>query len=203
MPGTDIQQTVQKKYGEIASAVKTRSSRSCCGPSCCSGDAKDPISSDLYSSDQASTLPQPALDASLGCGNPTALIDLREGETVLDLGSGGGVDVLLSARRVGPSGKVYGPDMTEEMLDLARTISGEPASRTLSSQRRHQHIPCQTPLSIHHFKLRHTSPHKGAVLRELPRAQAAAAWRIHIVALGEVGNRAQGRRSLVAAWPAH
>jgi arsenite methyltransferase len=117
MESNDIQQAVQKKYGEIAAAVKSGGS-SCCGPSCCS--TEDPITSHLYKADQTAGLPKEAVEASLGCGNPTALIDLREGQTVLDLGSGGGIDVLLSARRVGASGKVYGLDMTDEMLDLAR-----------------------------------------------------------------------------------
>src|SRR5688572_27814545 len=117
MEARDIQQTVQKKYGEIATAVKAGGA-SCCGPSCCSTD--DPITGNLYKNEQTSGLPRKAVDASLGCGNPTALADLREGETVLDLGSGGGIDVFLSARRVGPAGKVYGLDMTDEMLDLAR-----------------------------------------------------------------------------------
>src|SRR4029079_4069370 len=92
----------------------------CCEPSCCGGVATaDPITSDLYSRDEAATIPAPALQASLGCGNPTALAELRPGETVLDLGSGGGIDVLLSAKRVGPSGRAYGLDMTDEMLLLA------------------------------------------------------------------------------------
>ena len=117
MEGREIQQAVQKKYGELANAVKAGGG-SCCGPSCCSTD--DPISGNLYKKEQTAELPKQAVDASLGCGNPTALIDLREDQIVLDLGSGGGIDVFLSARRVGPSGKVYGLDMTDEMLDLAR-----------------------------------------------------------------------------------
>jgi SAM-dependent methyltransferase len=117
MENTDIRQAVQRKYGEIASAVKSGGA-ACCGPACCSTD--DPITGNLYQQDQTAGLPKTAVDASLGCGNPTALIDLHEGETVLDLGSGGGIDVLLSARRVGAGGKVYGLDMTDEMLELAR-----------------------------------------------------------------------------------
>ena len=116
MQNGDITQAVQRKYGEIAASVK--SGRSCCGPSCCSTD--DPITGNLYEKEQTSTVPKQAIDASLGCGNPTALIELQEGETILDLGSGGGIDVLLSARRVGERGKVYGLDMTDEMLELAR-----------------------------------------------------------------------------------
>jgi arsenite methyltransferase len=117
MEGTGIQQAVQKKYGELARAVKSGGG-SCCGPTCCSTD--DPITGNLYKTEETAGLPKGAVDASLGCGNPTALIDLREGEVVLDLGSGGGIDVLLSARRVGPSGRVYGLDMTDDMLELAR-----------------------------------------------------------------------------------
>jgi arsenite methyltransferase len=117
MNSADIRQAVQQKYGEIATSVKA-GGEGCCGPACCSTD--DPMTSHLYKSEQTSGLPAAAITASLGCGNPTALIDLHEGETVLDLGSGGGIDVLLSARRVGPSGKVYGLDMTDEMLELAR-----------------------------------------------------------------------------------
>ncbi|HTU33605.1 MAG TPA: arsenite methyltransferase [Candidatus Acidoferrum sp.] len=114
---TDIKEVVKQKYGEAALRVKTGGS-SCCGAapatSCC-----DPITSDLYDASQIGQIPEEALLASLGCGNPTALASLKAGETVLDLGSGGGVDVLLSARRVGPTGKAYGLDMTDEMLALA------------------------------------------------------------------------------------
>jgi arsenite methyltransferase len=115
---SDLKTVIQQKYGEAARrAAIGQPNSGCCSASCGCGD---PITSDLYSRDETSTVPAQALEASLGCGNPTALIDLREGETVLDLGSGGGIDVLLSARRVGPGGKVYGLDMTEEMLSLAR-----------------------------------------------------------------------------------
>jgi len=116
---SDVQQAVKEKYGAIASAVAQRTEgASCCGPHACG--CGDPITSNLYSVDDTGTLPDAAVAASLGCGNPTALIDLQPGQTVLDLGSGGGIDVLLSAKRVGPTGKVYGLDMTDEMLALAR-----------------------------------------------------------------------------------
>ena len=109
---------IQQKYGEAAVRARTGQEKGgCCGTSCGCGD---PITSDLYGSDDTNALPDTAVAASLGCGNPTALIELKAGETVLDLGSGGGIDVLLSARRVGPTGKVYGLDMTDEMLALAR-----------------------------------------------------------------------------------
>jgi SAM-dependent methyltransferase len=116
---SDIQQAVKEKYGAIASSVaKATAESGCCGPHACG--CGDPITSNLYSTDEAATLPEHAVAASLGCGNPTALVELQAGQTVLDLGSGGGIDVLLSARRVGPTGKVYGLDMTDEMLALAR-----------------------------------------------------------------------------------
>src|SRR5688572_9830264 len=113
-----LKETVQQKYGEAARAVGTAPRAHCgCGTSSCCDT--DPITSNLYDQDQAAAIPEEALLASLGCGNPTALAELKPGETVLDLGSGGGIDVLLSARRVGPTGKAYGLDMTDEMLALA------------------------------------------------------------------------------------
>ncbi len=118
---SDVQQAVREKYGAIASAVaKSSTSASCCGSSTSPCSCGDPITSDLYSETETSGLPGEAVAASLGCGNPTALTELKPGETVLDLGSGGGIDVLLSGKRVGPTGKVYGLDMTDEMLALAR-----------------------------------------------------------------------------------
>ena len=123
MADQDIKQVVKDKYGKAALKVVAGGDASCCssGASCGGDAAADPITANLYSSDETSTLPADAVAASLGCGNPTALAELRPGETVLDLGSGGGIDVLLSARRVGPTGKAYGLDMTDEMLALART----------------------------------------------------------------------------------
>ena len=114
-----IKTAVQKKYGEAAQRARSGSSATCgCGASGCCGT--DPITSNLYDDAQAVTVPAEAMLASLGCGNPTALAELNAGDTVLDLGSGGGIDVLLSARRVGPTGKAIGLDMTDEMLALAR-----------------------------------------------------------------------------------
>jgi arsenite methyltransferase len=113
----DMKEVVKQKYGEAALRVHSGGS-SCCGASASSGCA-DPITADLYDAAQIGQLPQEAVLASLGCGNPTALAQLKPGEIVLDLGSGGGIDVLLSARRVGPTGKAYGLDMTDEMLALA------------------------------------------------------------------------------------
>jgi SAM-dependent methyltransferase len=114
-----IKDVVQAKYGEAARRVAAGQSNSCCGAAACGTDI-DPITRDLYDHSQTSILPEEAVKASLGCGNPTALAQLNAGETVLDLGSGGGIDVLLSARRVGPTGKAYGLDMTDDMLALAR-----------------------------------------------------------------------------------
>jgi SAM-dependent methyltransferase len=113
----DIQSVVRQKYGQAALRVVSGGS-SCCGGST-SCDEPDPITSNLYNSSETGLVPAEAIQASLGCGNPTALAELKPGETVLDLGSGGGIDVLLSARRVGPSGRAYGLDMTDEMLALA------------------------------------------------------------------------------------
>ena len=119
MSTQDIKEVVKEKYGQAALRVTTGGS-SCCGAAPAASGCSDPITSNLYDAGQTGHLPQEAVLASLGCGNPTALAGLNPGETVLDLGSGGGIDVLLSARRVGPSGKAYGLDMTDEMLALAR-----------------------------------------------------------------------------------
>jgi arsenite methyltransferase len=122
----ELKEIVKEKYGEAARRVITGSGlpADCCSKtSCCDGSAAascDPITSNLYDEAQTGQIPEEALKASLGCGNPTALAQLHPGETVLDLGSGGGIDVLLSARRVGPTGKAYGLDMTDDMLALAR-----------------------------------------------------------------------------------
>ncbi len=113
----ELRQAVKEKYGAAAKrAAEGSQAEGCCG----TGSGCDPITSNLYDASQVGTLPVEAVMASLGCGNPTALAELKAGETVLDLGSGGGIDVLLSARRVGASGKAYGLDMTDEMLALAR-----------------------------------------------------------------------------------
>ncbi|PYO62545.1 MAG: arsenite S-adenosylmethyltransferase [Gemmatimonadetes bacterium] len=116
---TVIKDTVRAKYGEAALRVLHGQGSSCCGGAAASGGC-DPVTSNLYEAAETASLPEQAVLASLGCGNPTALAELLPGEVVLDLGSGGGIDVLLSARRVGPTGKAYGLDMTDEMLALAR-----------------------------------------------------------------------------------
>jgi len=116
-----VKEVVKEKYGEAALRVVSGAGSACCGSSpssCCQG--ADPITSNLYDESQKGALPEAAVLASLGCGNPTALAELKPGEVVLDLGSGGGIDVFLSAKRVSPGGKAYGLDMTDEMLALAR-----------------------------------------------------------------------------------
>src|SRR6476659_9213817 len=122
-----LRAAVRERYGAAARAAAGSVQASCgCGSGCgCGSAGRDPVSADLYGAAESAGLPEKALLASLGCGNPTALAELSAGETVLDLGSGGGIDVLLSARRVGPQGKAYGLDMTDDMLELARSNATE------------------------------------------------------------------------------
>lgn len=138
---TDIKKVVREKYGQAAVGVKTGGS-SCCGASPRGIGQCDPITSNLYETSQTGDLPEEAVLASLGCGNPTALAQLRPGETVLDLGSGGGIDVLLSAKRVGPTGKAYGLDMTDEMLALANENKKKAAAENVDFLKGEiEHIP--------------------------------------------------------------
>jgi len=135
MEDRDTKASVREKYRQIALKVVSGGT-SCCGPSASTGE-RDPITSHLYESDETTGLPAVAVASSLGCGNPVALAELHPGEIVLDLGSGGGLDVLLSARRVGPMGKAYGLDMTDEMLALAREnqqMSGIPNAEFLKGE---------------------------------------------------------------------
>ncbi len=143
----EVREVVKKKYGEAALTVLQRQgAASCCGSapaksSCCSGE-KDAITGDLYDALQASEVPEAAMLASLGCGNPTALAELKAGDVVLDLGSGGGIDVLLSAKRVGPTGFAYGLDMTDEMLALAEKNKAESGLRNVEFLKGHiEEIP--------------------------------------------------------------
>jgi SAM-dependent methyltransferase len=145
-----LRTTVQARYGEAARRViEQKGAASCCGPAtgssgCCGSTTEswDPITANLYDAGQAAGLPAEALLASLGCGNPTALADLREGETVLDLGSGGGIDVLLSAKRVGSTGKAYGLDMTDDMLALANENKARAGATNVEFLRGHiEEIP--------------------------------------------------------------
>ena len=147
---------VREKYGSIATDVATTGTAACCSPQlrCC-----DPITKNLYTADEQGSLPEKAVLASLGCGNPTALIDLRPGETVLDLGSGGGIDVLLSARRVGPAGKAYGLDMTDEMLEPRprKPAPGRHHERRVPQRPDRAHSPRRQLRRRHHLQLRHQS----------------------------------------------
>jgi ubiquinone/menaquinone biosynthesis C-methylase UbiE len=117
---TDVREVVKEKYGQAALRVQNGQGNACCGAGAAFNGSCDPITSNLYGEGEQGAVPEEALKASLGCGNPTALAKLHPGDVVLDLGSGGGIDVILSARRVGPTGKAYGLDMTDEMLALAR-----------------------------------------------------------------------------------
>lgn len=129
--GKGIKEVVRDKYGRIALNVSANSRSSCCGAGGPAANCCDPVTSNLYDVHQQSELPADAVAASLGCGNPTALAELKAGQVVLDLGSGGGTDVLLSARRVGQTGKVYGLDMTDEMLSLARKNAAEAGAQNV------------------------------------------------------------------------
>jgi ubiquinone/menaquinone biosynthesis C-methylase UbiE len=141
MDAADIKQVVKEKYGQAALRVKS-AGNSCCGAAPGIGRGCDPITSNLYDASESGQLPEEAVLASLGCGNPTALAQLNPGEIVLDLGSGGGIDVLLSARRVGPSGKAYGLDMTDEMLALANENKRKAGAENLEFLKGEiEHIP--------------------------------------------------------------
>ena len=141
MSTTDLKSVIKERYGQAALRVN-RGGSACCGATAASVSGCDPITSDLYNSAQAGQVPEEAILASLGCGNPTALAKLNPGEVVLDLGSGGGVDVLLSAKRVGPTGKAYGLDMTDEMLALANENKRKAGAENVEFLRGEiEHIP--------------------------------------------------------------
>jgi ubiquinone/menaquinone biosynthesis C-methylase UbiE len=164
---SDIKEVVRQKYGEAALRV-TAGGSSCCGTSAATG-CGDPITSNLYDASQAGQIPEEALLASLGCGNPTSLAKLNPGETVLDLGSGGGIDVLLSAKRVGPTGKAYGLDMTDEMLALAndnKRKSGIENVEFLKGEIEHIPLPDASVDVVISNCVINLSADKDAVLRE-------------------------------------
>ncbi|MGH8099687.1 MAG: arsenite methyltransferase [Chthoniobacterales bacterium] len=166
--GVDIKEIVKEKYGQAALRAGAGGS-SCCGPEPASGECCDPITSNLYDANQMEQVPEKALQASLGCGNPTALAKLNAGETVLDLGSGGGIDVLLSARRVGPTGKAYGLDMTDEMLALAnenKRKAGAENVEFLKGEIEHIPLPDNSVDVIISNCVINLSADKDAVLRE-------------------------------------
>jgi arsenite methyltransferase len=167
MSEPNIRETVREKYAEAAKRSQSGGS-SCCGAASAS-DCCDPITSNLYDASQAGQIPEEALKASLGCGNPTALAKLNPGETVLDLGSGGGIDVLLSARRVGPTGKAYGLDMTDEMLALANENKRKAGAENVEFLRGEiEHIPLpdnSVDVVISNCVI-NLSPDKAQVLRE-------------------------------------
>jgi arsenite methyltransferase len=172
----DIRDEVRAHYA--AAARTAAEGDSCCGPSCCGpADTASAVTAEvfggtLYGDDERDALPDAAVLASLGCGNPTAVADLREGETVLDLGSGGGIDVLLSARRVGPSGTVYGLDMTEEMLALARRNAREAGAGNVHFLKGHIEqipLPADSVDVIISNCVVNLSPDKAAVLGEAAR----------------------------------
>ena len=141
MNNASIKEVVKEKYGEAALRVN-RGGSACCGATAASGAGCDPITSNLYDASQTGQIPATAMLASLGCGNPTALAQLNPGEVVLDLGSGGGIDVLLSAKRVGPTGKAYGLDMTDEMLALANENKQKAGSHNVEFLKGEiEHIP--------------------------------------------------------------
>jgi len=168
MSTTDIKQVVKERYGQAALRVKNGGS-SCCGASPGVGRGCDPITSNLYDAAQGEQVPEEAMLASLGCGNPTALAHLNAGEVVLDLGSGGGIDVLLSAKRVGPTGKAYGLDMTDEMLALAnenKRKAGAENVEFLRGEIEHIPLPDNSVDVIISNCVINLSADKGQVLRE-------------------------------------
>ena len=167
----DIRAQVQARYAEAARVAA--SGRDCgCDPDCCTHEAPDRFGAVLYDDAHRESLPDEAVLASLGCGNPTAVADLAEGEVVLDLGSGGGIDVLLSARRVGPTGKAYGLDMTDEMLALARANAAQAGATNvefLRGQIEQIPLPAETVDVVISNCVVNLSPDKPAVLRETHR----------------------------------
>jgi len=165
----NIKDAVREKYGEAAQRVTTGGGNACCGATAATTCGCDPITSNLYDASQAAQIPAEALTASLGCGNPTALAKLNAGETVLDLGSGGGLDVLLSAKRVGPTGKAYGLDMTDEMLALAnenKRKAGVDNVEFLKGEIEHIPLPDNSVDVIISNCVINLSADKSAVLRE-------------------------------------
>jgi len=203
MPDANIREVVKEKYGQAALRVTNKTgSSSCCGAAAADGLSCDPITSNLYDELQAQQIPEEAMLASLGCGNPTALARLSPGEFVLDLGSGGGIDVLLSARRVGPSGKAYGLDMTDEMLALAnenKRKAGAENVEFLKGEIENIPLPDNTVDVVISNCVINLSADKDRVLREAFRVLKPGG-RLEVsevVTRGEIANEVRKR---VLAW---
>lgn len=203
---TEVREVVRDRYAKAARQVSVSAEgSSCCGPQasdCCGGAEKDVITRDLYSVDEKSELPEAAVLASLGCGNPTALAELGPGEVVLDLGSGGGIDVLLSARRVGPEGKAYGVDMTDEMLELARRNqreAGVPNAEFLKGTIENVPLPDESVDVVISNCVINLSTDKDSVLREAFRVLKKGG-RFAVSDIVVQGRLPQELRESLEAW---
>lgn len=195
----DIKQEVRKRYGKAAEKAQEASGADCCGAESVDDSV---ITSSLYATDELQHLPREAVIASLGCGNPVAIADLAEGETVLDLGSGGGIDVLLSARRVGPKGKAYGLDMTDQMLELARANTaraGVSNVEFLRGEIENIPLPESTVDVIISNCVVNLSPDKDAVLNEAFRVLKPGG-RIAIADIVTRGDLPAPIQQSMAAW---
>ncbi|MBX3069347.1 MAG: arsenite methyltransferase [Thermomicrobiales bacterium] len=196
-----IRETVREKYA--TSAIKVMEAAGCgCGPGCCRTESSDPVTSNLYGTDEVAELPEAAVAVSLGCGNPTALAKLNAGETVLDLGSGGGIDVLLSAKRVGPTGFVYGVDMTDEMLALAeknKAESGVENVQFLKGQIEDIPLPENTADVVISNCVINLASNKGQVLKEAFRVLKPGG-RFAVADVVSQGELPDDLRADVIAW---